>query len=119
MALSPVNPRGFLQQSKKNLFNQNRQNFTQRTGGFLGSQEVSQGATQQLQAEQADKQNQARTALAFRNEQEQKRQFDAAQTQRNTEIDQSRQFARRERKREKKIDPISVVATITKRFTNP
>ena len=113
MAISPIRSGGFIQKSRENRTQRNLTNFGIRTGQRFPDIARGRLLEQTLVAEQEDKQQQARTALAFRTQEENERQ---ART-RESEAEQGRIAARRERKKEEKFDFVKVTATVVSAFT--
>lgn len=100
MAGSSIAPR-FQQQSKNLQFQKNLTNFRVRTGITPGEAETTRLFEQGLLAEQADKQQQVRTALEFRKLDEETKAFGRAQGLKEAEFASKEREAEKAEKREK------------------
>ncbi len=97
MAIAPLRKR-FLQQSRESETQKNISNFGLRTGQRFGDIARGQLFEQDLAIEQQEKQQQARVALQFRQQEETERQAKVAEEQRGQQIEQ-RKEERKDRRR--------------------
>ncbi len=122
MAISPLRQTGFLQQTREKRAGKAIAGFRLRTGQKFGDIARGQLFQQELRQEQIDKQQQARTALAFRQQEqaqalegrkleESTRQFGAEQEDRKEREQQQRRGALNEALFGKTLGPI--VSAIT------
>ena len=110
---TPIRQGGFLQQTGERRVRKNITNFRVRTGQKFGDIAATKLFERELVQSQEEQQQQARTALAFRQQEETERQARVAESQ----AEQSRITARRQRKKEEKFDIVKVAGTIAKAFT--
>ncbi len=98
MAISPLRQTGFLQQTRERRAGRTIAGFRLRTGQKFGDIARANLFEQELRVEQLDKQQQARTALAFRVQEEQGRAQRKLEEQRGQAIEEEKERADQQRK---------------------